>query len=85
MTIVNPQPHELEDTIDVKALVQTLIKHWYWIVLCVAVSIAVALLYLRVSKPIYAVDGLIQVENTKNASAALLGDLSSVMDVKSPA
>jgi tyrosine-protein kinase Etk/Wzc len=85
MTIVNPQTHELEDTIDVKALVKTLIKHWYWIVVCIGISIAAAFLYLRISKPIYAVDGLIQVENTKNASAALLGDLSNVMDIKSPA
>ena len=86
MTVSNTQQHhELDDTIDLKELARTLIKHWYWILLCVIVAVALAVLYLRVTKPVYAVDGLIQVESNKNASAALLGDLSSVMDVKSPA
>lgn len=78
-------PYEPDDTIDLKELALTLIKNWYWILLCVIVAVALATLYLRVTKPVYAVDGLIQVESNKNASAALLGDLSSVMDVKSPA
>lgn len=78
-------PYEPDDTIDLKQLALTLIKNWYWILLCVIVAVALATLYLRVTKPVYAVDGLIQVESNKNASAALLGDLSSVMDVKSPA
>ena len=78
-------PYEPDDTIDLKQLALTLIKNWYWILLCVIVAVALATLYLRVTKPVYAVDGLIQVESNTNASAALLGDLSSVMDVKSPA
>ena len=86
MTVSNTQQHhELDDTIDLKELARTLIKHWYWILLCVIVAVALAVLYLRVTKPVYAVDGLIQVESNKNASAALLGDLSNVMDVNSPA
>ena len=86
MTVSNTtQHHDLDDTIDLKELARTLLKHWYWILLCVIVAVTLAVLYLRVTKPVYAVDGLIQVESNKNASAALLGDLSSVMDVKSPA
>ncbi|MFZ3193233.1 MAG: Wzz/FepE/Etk N-terminal domain-containing protein, partial [Moraxellaceae bacterium] len=52
-------PYEPDDTIDLKQLALTLIKNWYWILLCVIVAVALATLYLRVTKPVYAVDGLI--------------------------
>ncbi len=52
-------------------------------------SLICALLYLRITPDIYAVDAMVQVEDSKGAaSAALLGDLSKVsggLTQKSPA
>ncbi|MGY5393449.1 polysaccharide biosynthesis tyrosine autokinase [Acinetobacter sp. NigerLNRRAM0016] len=75
-----------EDTIDLKELFFSLIAQWKLIALCIILSLVCALLYLRTTHDIYAVDALIQVEDSKGAgAAALLGDLSSMVDQKSPA
>lgn len=71
-----------EDTIDLRELVFSLLAQWKLILLCVLLSIVLALLYLRVTPDTYSVDALVQVESQKGgASAALLGqELSSIMD-----
>ncbi|WP_343682945.1 polysaccharide biosynthesis tyrosine autokinase [Acinetobacter baylyi] len=71
-----------EDTIDLRELFFSLIMQWKLILLCVLLSIVLALLYLRVTSDTYSVDALVQVESPKGgASAALLGqELSNVMD-----
>ena len=74
-----------EDTIDLKELFFALIAQWKLIALCIILSVVCALLYLRTTLDTYAVDALVQVEDSKGASAALLGDLSSMIDQKSPA
>ncbi|MCV2450797.1 polysaccharide biosynthesis tyrosine autokinase [Acinetobacter johnsonii] len=74
-----------EDTIDLKELFFSLIAQWKLITLCVTLSLVCALLYLRTTLPTYQVDALIQVENSKGASAVLSGDLSSALDQMSPA
>lgn len=76
-----------EDTIDLKELFFALIAHWKLIALCIMLSLAFALLYLRVTPDTYSVDALVQVEDSKGAgTAALLGEeLSKVVDQKSPA
>ena len=75
-----------EDTIDLKELFFSLIAQWKLIALCTILSLVCALLYLRTTQDIYAVDALIQVEDSKGAgTAALLGNLSSMVDQKSPA
>ncbi|WP_168409079.1 polysaccharide biosynthesis tyrosine autokinase [Acinetobacter indicus] len=74
-----------EDTIDLKELFFSLISQWKLITLCVILSLVCALLYLRTTLPTYQVDALIQVENSKGASAVLSGDLSSALDQMSPA
>lgn len=74
-----------EDTIDLKELFFTLIAQWKLIALCIIFSLVCALLYLRVTPSTYAVDALVQVEDSKGASAALLGNLSQMVDQKSPA
>ena len=76
---------QTEDTIDLKELFFSLIAQWKLIALCIILSLICALLYLRTTPDTYAVDALVQVEDSKGASAALLGDLSSMMDQKSPA
>lgn len=74
-----------EDTIDLKELFFALIAQWKLIALCIILSLVCALLYLRVTPDTYSVDALVQVEDSKGASAALLGDLSQMIDQKSPA
>lgn len=79
------QTANTEDTIDLKELFFSLIAQWKLITLCVLLSIVCALLYLRTTPDTYAVDALVQVEDSKGASAALLGDLSNMIEQKSPA
>lgn len=74
-----------EDTIDLKELFFSLIAQWKLIALCIILSLVCALLYLRATPDTYAVNALVQVEESKGASAALLGDLSSMIDQKQPA
>lgn len=73
-----------EDTIDLKELFFSLIAQWKLIALCVILSLVCALLYLRVTPDTYSVDALVQVEESKGASAALLGNLSSMIEQKQP-
>jgi len=74
-----------EDTIDLKEFFFALVAQWKLIALCIILSLVFALLYLRVTHDTYSVDALVQVEDSKGASAALLGDLSQMIDQKSPA
>ncbi len=82
---MNQQNTNTEDTIDLKELFFSLIAQWKLIALCVILSVVCALLYLRVTPDTYSVDALVQVEDSKGASAALLGDLSQMNEQKSPA
>ena len=74
-----------EDTIDLKELFFSLIAQWKLIALCIILSLVCALLYLRATPDTYSVDALVQVEESKGTSAALLGDLSSMIEQKQPA
>jgi len=79
------QTANTEDTIDLKELFFSLIAQWKLIALCVTLSLICALLYLRTTPDTYSVDAMVQVEDSKGTSAALLGDLSSMIEQKSPA
>ena len=79
------QTTNTEDTIDLKELFFSLIAQWKLIALCILLSLICALLYLRATPETYSVDALVQVEENKGASAALLGDLSSMVEQKQPA
>ena len=82
---MSKQIENSEDTIDLKELFFSILSHWKLILLCIFLSLVCALLYLRVTPNTYSVDALVQVEDSKGASAALLGDLSNVIEQKSPA
>ena len=86
---MNQNSSTSEDTIDLKELFFSLIAQWKLIALCIIFSLICALLYLRVTQPVYSTDALILVEDGKSAaSAALLGELSQLsggMGQKSPA
>jgi len=79
------QTANTEDTIDLKELFFSLIAQWKLIALCILLSLICALLYLRATPDTYSVNALVQVEENKGASAALLGDLSSMIEQKQPA
>ncbi len=79
------QNTKIDDSIDLKELFFSLIAQWKLIALCIILSLVCALLYLRVTPDTYSVDALVQVEDSKGASAALLGDLSNMIEQKSPA
>lgn len=79
------QTANTEDTIDLKELFFSLIAQWKLIAPCIILSLICALLYLRTTPDTYSVDAMVQVEDSKGTSAALLGDLSSMIEQKSPA
>lgn len=79
------QTANTEDTIDLKELFFSLIAQWKLITICILLSLIAALLYLRITPDTYNVDALVQVEDSKGASSALLGDLSNMIEQKSPA
>lgn len=74
-----------QDTIDLKQLYFSLLEQWKIILTCIVISLILTLLYLRVAPTEYSVDALVQVEDKKGASAALLGELSNVVEQESPA
>ena len=74
-----------EDMINVKGLLLSLIAQWKLIALCTFLSLIAALLYLRTAASTYMVDALVQIEENKGVSAALLGDLSDVVGQMSSA
>lgn len=74
-----------DDSIDLKQLFFMLLRQWKIIIACVVLALLVALLYLRITSPTYSVNSLVQIEDSKNMSTALLGDVANLMDVKSPA
>lgn len=77
---MNQNSNTTDDTIDLKELFFSLIAQWKVIALCVILSLIFALLYLRVTTPVYSTDALVQVEDSKGAgAAALLGDLSKAV------
>jgi tyrosine-protein kinase Etk/Wzc len=74
-----------EDHIDLKELFFSIIAHWPLILICIALSLVTALIYLRITPNTYSVNALVQVEEKKGTSAALLGDLSNIVEQKQPA
>lgn len=69
-----------EDTIDLKSFIFSIIAQWKLILICILFSLVCAILYLRVTPKIYAVDAMVQVEDKTGASSALLGkELSGIM------
>lgn len=73
-----------DDTIDLRELFFSLVSQWKMISLCSVLALSAGALYLRATPNTYAVNAMVQVEPKKGASAALLGDLSGMMDQSSP-
>ncbi|WP_409333774.1 Wzz/FepE/Etk N-terminal domain-containing protein [Burkholderia sp. Bp8963] len=89
MTLI-PTPRrvrERPDEISLAAALDTLVSHRWLIALVTAACVGAGTLYAFLSHPLYQADILVQVEDSGDASAAksLLGDVSSLFDVKSTA
>ncbi|WP_321869300.1 polysaccharide biosynthesis tyrosine autokinase [Burkholderia ubonensis] len=80
-------PPERADEIDLAAVLDALVSHRWLIALATAACVGAGTLYAFLSHPQYQADILVQVEDSGDASAAksLLGDVSSLFDVKSTA
>lgn len=76
---------EIDDMINLKELFFSIMGQWRLIILCIILSLMGALIYLRITPNIYSVNALVQVEEKKGTSAALLGDLSDMVEQKQPA
>ncbi|MBN3786705.1 polysaccharide biosynthesis tyrosine autokinase, partial [Burkholderia sp. Ac-20353] len=89
MTSIQPPQRDRErpDEISLAAAVDTLVSHRWLIALVTAACVGAGTLYAFLSHPLYQADILVQVEDSGDASAAksLLGDVSSLFDVKSTA
>ncbi len=66
------QTANTEDTIDLKELFFSLIAQWKLIALCIILSLVCALLYLRTTPDTYAVDAMVQVEDSKGSFSCLI-------------
>ncbi len=64
-----------EDEIDLKELFFTLLKYWYVIVAMAVLGFLVAILYLKVTLPVYSTNAILQVESKSANADLLLGDL----------
>ncbi|AXF24649.1 tyrosine protein kinase [Burkholderia pyrrocinia] len=89
MTSISPPLHARErtDEITLTGVIDVLVSH-RWLIACVtAACVGIGTLYAFLSHPQYQADILVQVEDSGDASAAksLLGDVSSLFDVKSTA
>ncbi len=68
-----------DNMIDLKGVFFSLLAQWKLILLCGLLSLIVVLLYLRTAAINYKVDAIVQVEESRGSSAALLGSLSSIV------
>lgn len=87
MTVTNQQQVNESETIDLGEMFRALLSNWKLIVSCVFIALLFAVLYLRETRFIYSVDGLVQIQSGQNSSDALLGGAgeSSLANLKSPA
>lgn len=75
-----------DDEIDLRALLGTLIEGRWWIVGATLAVFLLGVLYTQVATPIYQVNGLVQVEDTKGSSLGKVGEeLGGLFEVKGQA
>jgi tyrosine-protein kinase Etk/Wzc len=76
--------HDQSGDVEVSALLDMLIIEWRRIAVTVIAVVLLACAYLVITRPVYQASILVQVEDNVDSSAkSLLGDISSLFDVKS--
>jgi len=81
---VAPQ-QQLDDEIDIVQYLDVILRHRWLIAGIVFAVLLLGVGYAFLGKPIYEADILIQVEDNPNSASSLLGDVSSLFDVKAQA
>ncbi|MGT2455582.1 polysaccharide biosynthesis tyrosine autokinase [Cupriavidus basilensis] len=85
----NPPPVAVadpsDDEIDLVRYLDVLLASRMLIATIAAVALALGIAYAFLSRPVYQADILIQVEDNPNSAKSLLGDVSSLFDVKAEA
>ena len=61
-----------EESIDLRAIVHSVIDNWYWYAISIALCIAAGLLYLKMADPIYEVSSSVILKQEKSAPEELL-------------
>ncbi|WP_416050618.1 polysaccharide biosynthesis tyrosine autokinase [Cupriavidus basilensis] len=74
-----------EDEIDLVRYLDILLASRWLILSIAAVVLGLGVAYAFISRPIYQADILVQVEDNPNSAKSLLGDVSSLFDVKAEA
>lgn len=78
--------NDRSDDIDLTAILDTIINDWRLILSTTLIALFVAGAYVLIAKPVYQASLLVQVEDNVDSSAkSLLGDVSSLFNVKSSA
>ena len=87
MTRPPSPPVDKEEDLDLVTILDVMIESRWLIALVTGACLALGLLYAFATEPVYQTDIMIQVEESPDSSAAksMLGDVSSLFDVKSTA
>lgn len=87
MTRPPSPPVDKEEDLDLVTILDVMIESRWLIALVTGAFLALGLLYAFATEPVYQTDIMIQVEESPDSSAAksMLGDVSSLFDVKSTA
>ncbi|WP_316153678.1 polysaccharide biosynthesis tyrosine autokinase [Cupriavidus sp. BIC8F] len=80
--IVTPPP---EDELDLVRYLDVLLASRWLIASIAGVVLALGVAYAFLARPVYQADILVQVEDSPNSAKSLLGDVSSIFDIKAEA
>ncbi|MDM1021937.1 GNVR domain-containing protein [Acinetobacter sp. VNK23] len=76
---MNQNTHPIDDTIDPKELLFSVLQQWKIVCVCILLAIISTVFYLKITKDTYSVDAKIQIIDTKqNALASLVPQLASL-------
>ncbi len=73
---MNDTSQHQEDEIDLRELFFALLQHWFIILMTTLLALVLAVLYLKVTLPVYSTNAMLQVESKSAGSDLLLGDLA---------
>jgi capsular exopolysaccharide synthesis family protein len=71
---VDPRGAE-EETLDIKALVFSVLRKWYWIALCAVVALVLGRVYLRYAEPIFQSKITVLIKDEDSSAGALSEDI----------
>ena len=80
MSAISNTPKQTDDFIRIQDLLYLCLSKWYWFVISLAITLAIAVLYIKMTPPTYVRTASILIkEDTKGGS--LSGDVSGLSDI----